>query len=123
MSIEGGGDRDYVKKELERRESCFNEGDKLDRSVAINILQIFLSLYHSKNEKLKAPHYAQYAQKENEEEPEVYELIMKRSDPEAVAALDNLVDEFNADFPRMLREQDKESVKKFVEKGKLLVNY
>ena len=121
MSIEGGGDRDYVKREVERRESYFNQGYKLDRSVAANIAQIFWSLYLLNDEKGNAPYYAEYAQKENEEEPEVYELIMKRSDPESVATLNRLVDEFNDVFPKIIREKDKESVQKFVERAKQLV--
>lgn len=120
-TVEGGGDRDYVKREIKRRESYFNQGYKLDRSVAANISQIFLSLYSLNDEKGKAPHYAEYAQRENDEEPEVYELIIKRSDSESVAAFDKLVDEFNADFPRIIQGKDKEAIQKFVERAKQLV--
>lgn len=47
-------------------------------------------------------------------------LIMERSDPEAIAAFDKLVDEFNADFERMKREKDYQAMEDFARRGDAL---
>ncbi len=126
----GGGDR--LLKEitgyenfLELMEDNFNRGNKLDRAAVINYQQHFLSAYSAgirDPETVIArvnriPHYLERAQREYEFQPEVYELIKQRSDPEAVAALDQLIDEFKTDFPRIIKERDKKSIEKFMDRA------
>lgn len=49
--------------------------------------------------------------------PEEFELTMKLSDPEKVAAFDRTVAEFNADVLRINQEQDIDAVKHFQKLG------
>ena len=45
--------------------------------------------------------------------PGLFDAVMQRSNPEAVAVFDRLVDEFNADLPRIKQEGDNEAVQAF----------
>ena len=48
--------------------------------------------------------------------------IMELSDPEAVVAMNRLVDEYNADLDRIKRERDSVAVKVFIARATQLVN-
>ncbi len=43
----------------------------------------------------------------------LFDAVMKRSNPKAVAAFDEIVDEYNADLPRIKLEQDKDAVQEY----------
>lgn len=47
----------------------------------------------------------------------LFDAIMQRSNPEAVAAFDRLVDEFNADLPRIKEQGDNKTVQTFLRRA------
>lgn len=66
-------------------------------------------------------HYGQYFQQQDRKwaeagKPGLFKATMEASNPDAVAAFDQLVDEFNADLPRIKAEKDGEIIKGFVDR-------
>ncbi len=135
MSIKkGGGDYESLsfknitghESQYKWMEANFNKGYKLDHAAVLNYQQIFLSSYslgsHPDFDDMirRIPHYLERAQKEYENLPEVYEIIKQRSDPEAVAALDQLIDEFKANIKRIIQKQDKKALQKFIDRAEQL---
>lgn len=59
------------------------------------------------------PHYGDYLRERAGTTSDELNLILRLSDPEAVAAFDRVVDEFNADIERINREQDFEAVRRY----------
>ena len=51
----------------------------------------------------------------------IAERIIQESDPEKVREIDGLVDEFNADLARMIKEQDIETAGKFFKRADKLI--
>lgn len=105
-------------------ERNFASGKKLD----VDYLNVWTSLRNRleliKRDSLDfqslppALHYEKYLQ----QYPEDVEYIMKLSDPEAVAAMDRLVDEYNADLERIRREKDFVAVGGFVARAIKIVD-
>lgn len=54
-------------------------------------------------------HYEDYAEKSY-----FKEAILKHSDPEIVSKYNELVDKFNADLPRILKENDGQAIQNFL---------
>lgn len=137
MPKEKGGDRDTYnleaitghESEYKWMEDNFNRGYKLDRTVVANYQQEFLSAYSLGISDPgiatvcigTIPHYLERAQEEYSHKPEVFELIKQCSDPKAIAALDQLIDEFKADFPHIMHTRDEKAVKKFMERAEQLL--
>lgn len=67
-------------------------------------------------------HYGEYFQEQDRKYAEtgkigLFKAIMERSNPAAVAEFDQLVDEFNADLPRIIEQRDKEAIHTFFERS------
>ncbi len=108
-------------------EERFNDGYKLDHDT-MNIwstLGYVTSEIPGIIEKIKPrEHYGEYVAKIDQRwgENGVYaEMIMRRSDPESVAAFGRLVDEFNADLERIIREKDFATPLLFLQRAKELI--
>ncbi|MEK7643073.1 MAG: hypothetical protein AAB372_01325 [Patescibacteria group bacterium] len=66
-----------------------------------------------------APHYEERFRLKNESL--IADHIMKMSDPGAVVAFDLLVDEYNANLERVVREEDYETLRDLYRRASLLV--
>lgn len=105
----------------------FNGGCKMDHD-AINVwgsLSFVLpGLSQTWDRVTPRRHYKEYvmeSDKKNNENQKYADFVMERSDPQAVAAFDALVDEFNADLERIKREKDYNALKNFLARAKELV--
>lgn len=63
-------------------------------------------------------HYGEYFQDQDREyekvgKPGLFEAIMESSNPEGIAAFDQLVDEFNSDLPRIVEQKDGQAIQTF----------
>lgn len=79
-----------------------------------------------KFEELKpARHYSEYFAEQEAKFKErgkgLLEATMKLSNPKSVEAFDKLVDEFNEDLPRIIREKDNETVQEFFHRAGQLI--
>jgi hypothetical protein len=68
------------------------------------------------------PRYEEYLrQNMGPHDPAIAEKIIKDSDPEKVKEIDDLVDEFNTDLARMIKEQDLKTAGKFFKRADKLI--
>jgi hypothetical protein len=73
------------------------------------------------------PYYRQYMEEsksssgQNRYSQEEIKYVMQLSDPESVAAFDQLVDEFNADIERIKQTNDVEAITGFLQRAGELV--
>lgn len=72
-------------------------------------------------------HYAEYFKEQDlmyqkEGKPGLLDAVMKRSNPEAVAVFDRLVDEFNGDLARIKAEQDNSAVQRYFKRASELID-
>ena len=128
MSIESGDRPPIHPKIKEMVDSGFSNGRKLygDR---FNVWYLAWHCYNPKDtQKLEPlPHYQQsmeeatFSNGEHRYSPEGIEYVMQLSDAEAVAAFDQLVDEYNADLERIKTEQDFAAAHEFARRAKELI--
>lgn len=67
-------------------------------------------------------HYGEYFQDQDRKyeeagKPGLFEAIMERSNPAGVAEFDQLVDEFNADLPRIVEQKDGEAIQTLIRRA------
>jgi len=68
------------------------------------------------------PRYEEYLRDNmGTQDTAIAERIIQESDPEKVREIDGLVDEFNADLARMIKEQDIETAGKFFKRADKLI--
>lgn len=128
MSIEGGGDilskqlREQLSPEhIRRAEEPFDERLKINLDYTNAWAYLVYVLDQKCIEDLEPIRlYEEYFRSKPRERKEVV-YIMSMSDPEAVAALDRAVTEFNTDLDRIKQEEDWEAVENFIAKIKKLM--
>lgn len=132
MTLEHASDRqDELPHEhsyvFKHAQESFGNGYKLDHD-AMNVwssLGYVIPALPQSLEKLKPrQHYEEYVRENDQksnEGGEYTELVMKNSDPGAVAAFDALVDEFNADLDRIKREKDYAALAAFIARVKEVI--
>jgi len=117
MTIEDGGDS-MPKYTIDPRDkamvdSGFSGGRKL-YGDAFNAWPIYRPIQRL----CPVEHYENYLCRTS---PQSKDYIMSISDPEAVAAFDRLVDEFNADVERIKQQNDEATKDRFVQRAKELI--
>lgn len=120
MSIEDGGEspskirKEQVEKYINQLEIwMFSKSKKLYMDV-MNVWYGISAAIEPGQKPKQALHYQEYLQRAKVY-PEIIEYIMKRSEPEAVAAFDRIVDDFNVALERFNPEdKDTEALRKFV---------
>ena len=61
-------------------------------------------------------HYEDFLRSESHPLQGMVEYVLSKSDPEAVRVFDSIVDEYNADLPRIIRERDARAVTRYTER-------
>lgn len=77
-----------------------------------------LAMMGNFDEVVPVRHYEEYLQYKDEQykqagKPGLYEGVMAKSNPDGIAEFDQLVDEFNADLPKIKEQRDNEAVQAF----------
>jgi hypothetical protein len=65
--------------------------------------------------------YEDYFKRKEAQSPGLYDYVMSLSSPEAVAALNDLATEFNADLDRIKREKDYGALEKYFERAREII--
>ena len=129
MSIESDGDRPPINPKIkEIVDSGFSGGRKL-YGDSFGQFYVANNCNFTKNTDRLCPllHYKQRIEEAKSSDghsrypQEEIDYVMELSDPEAVAAYDQLVDEFNADLERIKTEQDFAAAKDFARRAKELI--
>lgn len=99
--------------------------------LSLDVLNVWMgtsvSAYMGEFDRLKpVRHYAEYFEEQDlmyqkAGKPGLFDAVMKRSNPKAVAAFDQIVDEYNADLARIKSEQDSEAVQRYFKTASELI--
>lgn len=127
MGVEGGGDSHGVREHIKKRvDEGFSGGRKLygDSYNNFGWLQHYAdsdSIQTIPANFLPLRHYEEDMRVRYKTDQDEVDYVMQLSDPRAVAAYDQFIDELNADLERIIKEKDVTALENLLEKGRTIV--